>query len=70
MIWTIWQVSNPTLADQVAIEPEYQVHRDTGVALTKKGAQSSDAKAFAAYLESPDVGHIFVKWGWIVPATH
>ena len=70
VIWTIWQVSNPSLADQVAIEPDYQVYRDTGVALTRKGAQSADAKAFAAYLESPDAARIFAKWGWIVPAAH
>ncbi len=70
VIWTIWQVSNPNLADQVAIEPEYQVYRDTGVGLTKKGAQSADAKAFAAYLESPEAARIFAKWGWIIPAAH
>jgi accessory colonization factor AcfC len=70
VIWTIWQVSNPTLADQVVIEPEYQVYRDTGVALTKKGAQSADAKAFATYLESPEAALIFARWGWIVPAAH
>ena len=70
VIWTIWQVSNPSLADQVAIEPDYQIYRDTGVAMTKKGMQSADAKAFAAYLESPDAARIFAKWGWIVPAVH
>ena len=70
LIWTIWQVSNPTLADQVAIEPEYRVYRDTGVALTHKGAQSAEAKAFAEYLEGPDAARIFAKWGWITPTTH
>jgi len=70
LIWSIWQVSNPTLADQVAIEPEYGIYRDTGVALTRKGTQGADAKAFAAYLEGPDAARIFAKWGWIIPAAH
>jgi len=66
LIWSIWQVSNPTLADQVAIEPEYRFYRDTGVALTHQGA----AKEFAAYLASADGAKIFAEWGWITPATH
>ena len=67
LIWGIWQVSNPALADQVAVEPEYNIYRDTGVALTKTGAQKPEAKAFAAYLASPEAGRIFAKWGWITP---
>lgn len=63
VIWTIWQVSNPTLADQVAIEPDYQFYRDTDVALTWNGAQSADAKALAAYLESPETARVSAKWG-------
>jgi accessory colonization factor AcfC len=70
LIWTIWQVSNPTLADQIAIEPEYRIYRDTAVALTKQGSQSADAKAFVAYLESGDAAPIFAKWGWITQAAH
>ncbi len=70
LIWSIWQVSNPTLADQVAIEPEYRIHRDAGVVLTQRGATKAPAKDFAAYLASPDGAKIFAKWGWITPATH
>lgn len=70
LIWTIWQVSNPTLADQVAIEPEYRIYRDTAVALTKQGSQSADAKAFVAYLGSGDAAPIFAKWGWITQPAH
>jgi len=70
LIWSIWQVSNHTLADQVAIEPEHRVFRDAGVALTQKGGQSADAKAFVAYLEGRDGARIFAKWGWIAPAAH
>ena len=70
LIWSIWQVSNPTLADQVAIEPEYRIYRDTGVALTQRGTAKPDAKGFTAYLTSADGAKIFAKWGWITPATH
>lgn len=68
LIWSIWQVSNPTLADQVAIEPEYRLYRDTGVALTQQGA--AKAEEFAASLASADGAKIFAKWGWITPGTH
>lgn len=67
LIWGIWQVANPSLADQVAVESEYSIFRDTGVALTGTGTRKPEAKAFAAYLASPDAGRIFVKWGWLTP---
>ncbi len=69
LIWGIWQVANPSLADQVTVESEYNIFRDTGVALTKAGAQKPEAKAFAAYLATPDAGRIFSKWGWTVPTA-
>jgi accessory colonization factor AcfC len=70
LIWSIWQVFNLTLADQVAIEPEYRIYRDAGVALTQQGAAKAEAKEFAASLASADGAKIFAKWGWITPATH
>ncbi len=70
LIWSIWQASNPALADQVAIEPEYRIHRDAGVVLTQRGTTKAQAKDLAAYLASPDGAKIFAKWGWITPATH
>ena len=44
LIWTIWQKANPTLADQVAIEPNHAIYRDTGIALTKRGEARVEAK--------------------------
>lgn len=64
LIWSIWQVANPALADQVAVEPELRIYRDTGIALTRKGATRPQARAFAAYLASPEAERIFVRWGW------
>lgn len=67
LIWNIWQVANPTIADLVAIEPDYRVYRDTGVALTQRGDAKPAAKEFAAFLTSADGAKIFWKWGWIAP---
>jgi hypothetical protein len=52
LIWTIWQKSNPTLADQVTVG--YAIFRDTGVALTKRGQTKSEAKQFVAFLTSAE----------------
>ena len=64
LIWNIWQVANPTLADAVPIEPAYRIYRDTAIALTKAGEARPEAKAFAAYLASPEGAAIFARWGW------
>jgi accessory colonization factor AcfC len=63
-IWTIWQAANPKLADQVAVEPQYAIYRDTAVALTRQGESRLEAKAFVQFLASPEGARIFAKWGW------
>ncbi len=70
LIWSIWQVFNPTLAYQLAIEPEYRIYRDTGAVLTHWDTAKADAKEFAASLASADGAKIFAERGWITPATH
>ena len=67
LIWTIWQKANPTLVDQVAIEPNYAIYRDAGIALTKRGQNRAEAKQFVEFLVSPAGAAIFEKWGWINP---
>ena len=64
LIWNIWQVSNPRLADVVPIEPDFAIYRDTGVALTEHGAANPQAKQFIAFLQSTQGSAIFAKWGW------
>lgn len=64
LIWNIWQVANPALADLVPIEPDYAIYRDTGVGLTLQGARKPAAKEFVAFLRSPEGARIFKKWGW------
>lgn len=65
LIWNIWQVSNPSLADVVKIEPEYAIYRDTGVVLTTQGKTKDSARRFVDFLSSPVGANIFRKWGWI-----
>lgn len=65
IIWTIWQKSNPSLADIVEVEPEYRIYRDTGIGLTRQGQDKASAKAFVKFLQSPEAAAIFRKWGWI-----
>lgn len=53
----------------VEVEPQYRIYREPGVALTQAGQANPDAKAFAAYLASPEAGRIFARWGWMVPSA-
>jgi accessory colonization factor AcfC len=64
LIWNIWQVSNPTLADVVPMDAPLRVYRDTGVVLTAKGKTVPAAVDFVEFLKSPEAERIFVKWGW------
>ncbi|MHB9842083.1 extracellular solute-binding protein [Paraburkholderia terrae] len=65
LIWNIWQVSNPTLADAVPIEPRYAIYRDSGVAVTRRGQDNAASKQFVEYLKSKDGAAIFSRWGWM-----
>ena len=65
LIWNIWQVSNPSLADMVEIEPEYAIFRDTAVVLTTQGKTKDAARRFVGFLSSPEGAKIFRKGGWI-----
>jgi accessory colonization factor AcfC len=67
LIWNIWQVANPKLADVVAIAPDYAIYRDTGIAVTVRGQDKPQAKAFVEFLQSAAAAAIFAKWGWTTP---
>lgn len=64
LIWNIWQVANPKLADVVPIEPDYAIYRDTGVGLTRQGTAKPVARQFVDFLKSREGARIFKKWGW------
>lgn len=65
IIWNIWQVANPTLADVVPIESEYAIYRDTGIVATGKGETNPAAMEFIAFVKSANGAAIFQRWGWL-----
>ena len=67
LIWNIWQVSNPELAQLVEMDEPFRIYRDAGVVITHRGASEPQSKAFVDYLKSPAGQAIFVKWGWKTP---
>lgn len=67
IIWGIWEKANPTIADSVAVEPQYRIYRDAGTALTMRGKAKAESARFIKFLRSPAGAHIFAKWGWITP---
>lgn len=67
LIWNIWQVANPDLAQLVGMDEPFRIYRDTGVVLTQQGKAEPQAQAFVDYLQSPAGQAIFAKWGWKTP---
>jgi accessory colonization factor AcfC len=65
LVWNIWQVSNPTLADIVPIDEAHQIYRDCGIGMTAHGKSRPEAREFIDFLQSPEGAQIFRKWGWI-----
>ena len=67
LIWNIWQVSNPDLAQLVEMDEPFRIYRDVGIVVTRRGAAEPQAKAFVDYLKSSAGQAIFEKWGWNKP---
>ncbi|NDP49081.1 MAG: extracellular solute-binding protein [Sulfuriferula multivorans] len=65
LIWNIWEVSNPDLADVVKIESDYAIYRDSNVVVTTQGKTNPAAQQFVDFLFSPEGARIFKKWGWM-----
>ena len=57
LIWNIWQVANPKLAETVPVEPELRIWRDTAVALTVRGETNPQTRRFVCFLQSPGRRH-------------
>lgn len=64
IVWDIWQVSNPTLADVVTGSETYAIYRDCGAGLTNAGKSRPEARRFLQFLQSAEGEAIFRKWGW------
>ncbi len=67
IIYNIWQVANPKLADLVSVSRNHVVYRDSGVALTTRGKHHPLGAKFVAFLQSKKGAAIFKRWGWITP---
>lgn len=65
IIWNIWQVANPTLADVVPVAPKWRIYRDCGTALTTRGRDKASAREFLQFLRSREGARIFARWGWM-----
>ena len=64
LIWNIWQVANPELAQVVEMDEPFRIYRDAGVVLTRTGKTDPQATAFVEFLKSTAGQKIFAKWGW------
>lgn len=65
IVYNIWQVANPQLAELVPVSKDYVVYRSSGAALTKTGVQRAAARQFVEFLQSGEGAAIFKKWGWM-----
>ncbi len=67
LVWNIWQVASPDLADAVEMDEPHRIWRDTGVVITARGRDKPQARAFVEFLASPAGRDIFARWGWKAP---
>jgi accessory colonization factor AcfC len=67
IVYNIWQVANPGIAELVPVSEKFVIYRSSGVALTRTGADRPLARDFADFLRSKDGAAIFRKWGWLAP---
>lgn len=65
IIWNIWQVANPDVADLVEVEEPYRIYRDAGTVVTALGREDPDSRKFLEFLQSPAGAEIFRRWGWM-----
>ena len=64
IIYNIWQVAHPSVAQVVPLDSDHQLYRDCDISLTKRGETSVTALAFYRFVQSPQGAHIFRRWGW------
>ena len=69
IIFPIWSIANPGLAEVVPLEERHRLYRDCDVILTRKGVSDARAQGFVRFLESPAGKKIFEKHGWTERAS-
>jgi accessory colonization factor AcfC len=67
VIWNVWQVANPDIADQVPVEPDITLYRSMAVAPARPGRHSADTRRFVQFLQSAEGSSIFQRHGWRAP---
>lgn len=67
IVYNIWHVANPKIADLVPVGKDHVLYRSGGVALTRKGGARPEARDFVAFLSSKEGAAIFARWGWMTP---
>jgi accessory colonization factor AcfC len=65
LIWNIWQIANPTIADYVPVSRKYVLYRDCGIAMTHRGKTRPEVNAFYQFIQGDKAAAIFRKWGWM-----
>jgi accessory colonization factor AcfC len=64
IVYNVWAVAHPGVADVVQIEPQYRLYRDCGVVATQRGAPRKEVRQFVQFLEGPQGRAIFEQYGW------
>ena len=64
LIYNIWAIAHPGVAQIVPLEPHDRLYRDCGVGLTMRGKASAAAREFVAFLKGTQGQAIFRHWGW------
>ena len=65
IVYNIWQVANPQVADLVPVSKDFVVYRSAGAALTRQGVPRAAAREFVDFLQSREGAAIFARWGWM-----
>ena len=64
IIYNIWSIAHPGVAEVIPLSRHYVIYRDMGVALTKSGQSNKTAMAFERFLLSQAGFNIFHHFGW------
>jgi accessory colonization factor AcfC len=64
LTWNTWYLPLHEHADLVTVSKEHVVYRQCMAAMTQRGTNKPEAKAFVEFLASPEGARIFSSWDW------